>query len=99
MKEDRRPLIVVESPTKARTIGRFLGRSFGIKASSGHIMDLPKAKLGVEIEKNFEPRRFARHGESSVRDLSALEPSGRWYQPLISTREWNSGQDKQDQEA
>ncbi|MCX5799782.1 MAG: type I DNA topoisomerase [Candidatus Eisenbacteria bacterium] len=50
-----RPLIIVESPTKARTIGKFLGTRFGIRASSGHIMDLPKAKLGVTIENNFEP--------------------------------------------
>lgn len=48
-------LVVVESPTKARTIGRFLGNGFEIKASMGHIMDLPKSKLGVEVEKDFEP--------------------------------------------
>ena len=53
---DSRPLIIVESPTKARTIAKFLGTRFGIRASSGHIMDLPKAKLGVEIEKDFEPQ-------------------------------------------
>ncbi|UCF79194.1 MAG: DNA topoisomerase I, partial [Candidatus Eiseniibacteriota bacterium] len=56
MKGNTRPLIVVESPTKARTIGRFLGRRFGIKASNGHIMDLPKAKLGVDLENDFEPQ-------------------------------------------
>jgi DNA topoisomerase-1 len=56
MTGNSKPLIVVESPTKARTIGRFLGRKFGIKASNGHIMDLPKAKLGVDVENNFEPK-------------------------------------------
>lgn len=53
---DSRPLIIVESPTKARTITKFLGTKFGVLASSGHIMDLPKAKLGVDVERNFEPQ-------------------------------------------
>ena len=49
-------LVIVESPTKARTIGRFLGEDYTILASMGHIKDLPKSKLGVDVEKNFEPQ-------------------------------------------
>ncbi len=49
-------LVVVESPTKARTIGRFLGSDYLIKASMGHVMDLPKSKLGVDVEDNFSPQ-------------------------------------------
>lgn len=49
-------LVIVESPTKARTIGRFLGKEYEIKASMGHIMDLPKSKLGVDVDKNFDPQ-------------------------------------------
>jgi len=48
-------LIIVESPTKAKTIGRFLGDNFQIVASMGHIMDLPKSTLGVDVEKDFAP--------------------------------------------
>jgi len=48
-------LVIVESPTKARTIGRFLGPDYTIKYSMGHVMDLPKSKLGVNIEHNFTP--------------------------------------------
>jgi DNA topoisomerase-1 len=48
-------LIIVESPTKARTLSRFLGRDFDVEATMGHIKDLPKSKLGVEIENDFKP--------------------------------------------
>ena len=48
-------LVIVESPTKARTISRYLGKDYDIKFSMGHIMDLPKSKLGVDLENNFEP--------------------------------------------
>ncbi len=48
-------LVIVESPTKARTISRFLSGDFQVESSYGHIRDLPKSKLGVDVEKNFEP--------------------------------------------
>jgi len=48
-------LIVVESPTKAKTLSRFLGDGYAIEASMGHIRDLPKSKLGVDVENNFKP--------------------------------------------
>lgn len=49
-------LIVVESPTKAKTISRFIDDSFVVESSNGHIRDLPKSKLGIDLEKNFEPQ-------------------------------------------
>lgn len=49
-------LVIVESPTKARTISRFLGSDFVVDSSFGHIRDLPSSKLGVDIEHNFEPQ-------------------------------------------
>jgi len=49
-------LVVVESPAKARTLNRILGRGYSVKASLGHVRDLPKSSLGVDIEKDFAPR-------------------------------------------
>ncbi len=48
-------LVIVESPAKARTLSKILGRSYSIKASLGHVRDLPKANLGVDIDKDFTP--------------------------------------------
>lgn len=48
-------LVIVESPTKARTISKFLGPEYKIESSFGHVRDLPKSKLGVDLENNFEP--------------------------------------------
>jgi len=49
-------LVIVESPTKAKTISKFLGKDFVVKSSFGHIRDLPKSKLGVDLEHDFEPQ-------------------------------------------
>ncbi|MFH0855938.1 MAG: type I DNA topoisomerase [Candidatus Omnitrophota bacterium] len=51
----KKDLVIVESPTKAKTIGRILGDSFSVVSSMGHIIDLPKKKLGVDIDNDFEP--------------------------------------------
>jgi len=48
-------LVIVESPTKARTISRFLGKDFQVESSNGHVRDLPKSELGIDVEKSFEP--------------------------------------------
>ena len=49
-------LVIVESPAKARTMGRFLGAEYSIKASLGHVRDLPKSQLGVDIDNGFTPQ-------------------------------------------
>ncbi len=59
-------LIIVESPTKARTLGRFLGSDYQIEASMGHIMDLPKSTLGVDVEHNFTPEFVTVKGKEAV---------------------------------
>ncbi|MBI4059380.1 type I DNA topoisomerase [Candidatus Microgenomates bacterium] len=52
-------LIIVESPTKARTLTRFLGDDFAIRATAGHVEDLPKSKFGVDLEHDFQPEYVA----------------------------------------
>ena len=47
-------LVIVESPSKAKTIGKYLGPDYVVKASMGHLRDLPKSTMGVDIEGNFE---------------------------------------------
>ena len=49
-------LVIVESPTKAKTISQFLGKNFVIESSYGHVRDLPKSQLGVDVENNFQPK-------------------------------------------
>jgi len=48
-------LVIVESPTKARIIGKFLGRDYTVESSYGHVRDLPKSKIGIDVEKDFKP--------------------------------------------
>ena len=59
-------LVIVESPAKAKTIGKFLGRGYVIKASVEHVIDLPKSKLGVDIDNNFEPQYITIRGKGPV---------------------------------
>ena len=59
-------LIIVESPAKAKTIEKFLGKNYKVKASIGHIRDLPKSKLGVDIEDNFNPSYITIRGKASI---------------------------------
>ena len=49
-------LVIVESPSKAKTIGKYLGPGYEVKASMGHVRDLPKSKIGVDIEGGFVPQ-------------------------------------------
>ena len=63
-------LIIVESPSKARTLSKFLGAGYTIKASMGHVRDLPKSKLGVDVDHGFEPQYEVIKGkETQIRDL------------------------------
>ncbi|NJD11719.1 MAG: DNA topoisomerase I, partial [Gemmatimonadetes bacterium] len=59
-------LVVVESPAKAKTIGRYLGPGYRVRASVGHIRDLPERELGVDIEHGFEPKYVTIRGKGKV---------------------------------
>jgi DNA topoisomerase I len=61
-------LVIVESPSKARTLTKYLGRNYQVKASVGHVVDLPKSKLGVDIENDFEPEYQIIHGKKKIID-------------------------------
>lgn len=63
-------LVIVESPAKAKTIGKFLGKNYTVKASMGHIRDLPKSQLGVDLENNFQPKYINIRGKGElIKDL------------------------------
>jgi DNA topoisomerase I len=61
-----RSLVIVESPTKSRTLVKFLGRGFAVLASNGHVMDLPKSELGVDLENDFEPKYVPIRGKTNA---------------------------------
>jgi len=66
-------LVVVESPAKAKTIEKYLGSGYTVRASYGHILDLPKSKLGVDVERDFEPEYVVpESSEKAVRELRSV---------------------------
>ena len=59
-------LVIVESPAKARTITRFLGRGFIVKASMGHVRDLPRSQFGIDINNGFQPKYITIRGKGKI---------------------------------
>src|SRR5215210_7713406 len=73
---DGRPaLVIVESPTKAKTIGKYLGSGYDVKATVGHLRDLPTRELGVDVENNFEPKYVTIKGKTKT--LSELKKAAK----------------------
>lgn len=68
-------LIIVESPAKAKTISKFLGKNYKIQASMGHVRDLPKSQLGIDIEKGFVPKYITIRGKGSLLENLKKEAS------------------------
>ncbi len=62
----KKTLVIVESPSKAKTIGKFLGSRYHVEASVGHVRDLPKSKLGIDIENDFEPQYITIRGKGDT---------------------------------
>ena len=66
-------LVIVESPTKSKTIEKFLGKTYTVRASMGHLRDLPKSTFGVDIENNFEPKYINIRGKGDlIKELKSL---------------------------
>ena len=66
-------LVIVESPTKAKTIDKYLGRNYKVVASKGHLRDLPKSKMGIDFENNFDPQYITIRGRGdTVKELKKL---------------------------
>jgi len=65
-------LVIVESPSKAKTIGKYLGSDYLVKASMGHLRDLPKSTMGVDLDREFEPEYVPVAGkEKLISELKA----------------------------
>ena len=62
----KKTLVIVESPSKAKTIGKYLGSTYKVMASVGHVRDLPKSKLGINIENDFEPEYISIRGKGDL---------------------------------
>ena len=67
-------LVIVESPSKAKTIGKYLGPEYVVKASMGHLRDLPKSTMGVDIEGGFVPEYLPLEAKSELIAEAALDP-------------------------
>src|SRR5215813_1800157 len=77
-------LVIVESPAKAKTIGKYLGRGYRVRATVGHIMDLPEKKLGIDVEKGFTPELVPIPGkEKTIAEIKSAAKESR--EVLIAT--------------
>src|SRR5437763_139797 len=77
-------LVIVESPAKAKTIGKYLGRGYRVRATVGHIMDLPEKKLGIDVEHGFKPDLVPIPGkEKTIADLKSAAKDSK--EVLIAT--------------
>ena len=82
-------LLIVESPAKAKTINKYLGTDFKVMATVGHVIDLPKSKLGVDVENGYEPLFETIYGKGKIlKDLKkALPKDGHTYLAMDPDRE------------
>ncbi len=65
-------LVIVESPSKAKTIEKYLGKKYKVVASMGHVRDLPKSQMGIEVKNNFTPKYITIRGKGPVlKDLKS----------------------------
>ena len=75
MATTKQKLIIVESPAKAKTIGKYLGKGYRVEASQGHVCDLPKSQLGVDIDHDFDLKYITIRGRGDI--LSRIRKEAR----------------------
>lgn len=75
-------LVIVESPAKAKTIGKYLGSKYIVKASMGHVRDLPKSQMGVDVNQQFQPKYITIRGKGDV--LKTLKDAAKKVKKSIS---------------
>ena len=75
-------LVIVESPAKAKTIEKYLGRNYKVVASVGHIRDLPKSKMGIDVENDYEPHYISIRGKGDV--IKSLRSAAKKQKKFIS---------------
>jgi len=83
-------LVIVESPAKARTIGQFLGKDYTVKSSYGHVRDLPKKGLNIDIEKNFAPTYAVNADKRKV--MSELKTAAKGAEVWLASDEDREGE-------
>ena len=72
LKAAGKSLVIVESPAKARTVGQILGNKYVVAASQGHVRDLPKGQLGVDVDQEFEPSYVVMKDKQKLLNLSLI---------------------------
>lgn len=83
-------LVIVESPAKAKTIEKYLGAGYTVKASMGHLIDLPKSRMAIQVENNFEPEYITVRGRAKL--LKELQKDAKkvimycWH-PILTVKE------------
>ena len=71
-RKNKKNLVIVESPHKAKTIEKYLGRNYHVIASKGHIRDLPKSQMGVDVEHDYEPKYISIRGKgATIKELKS----------------------------
>ena len=75
-------LVIVESPTKVKTIKKFLGSNYTVAASNGHVRDFPKSQFGIDVEHGFEPKYITIRGKGEL--LAGLRKE-------VKKRSWQNG--------
>ena len=80
-----RSLVIVESPAKAKTINKYLGRNYTVKASYGHVMDLPKKNIGILLPAGSEPVKKVRESKSKKKSKAGANGKAEAKKPVIKT--------------